>query len=103
MKYHAEYSPETGTKVYEVVDDEVTLDIRNTYGREAGYFVIGDIRPYKSQLTGEMVESRSRHRALLKAHNCIEVGNETKYLRAKPVTPAPGLKQRLIDVVNSKT
>jgi hypothetical protein len=101
MKYHAEYSPE-GDLVYEVRDDAVTVDRRHK-GEDAGFFVMGDIQPYQSQLTGEYVQSRSRHRSLLREHNCIEVGNETKYLRPKPVTPAPGLKQRLIEVVNSKT
>jgi hypothetical protein len=101
MKYHAEYSPE-GELVYEVKDDNVTVDRRHR-SEDAGYFVMGDIQPYKSQLTGEMVESRSRHRSLLREHNCVEVGNETKYLKPKPVTPAPGLKQRLIEVFNSRT
>lgn len=64
--------------------------------------VMGDIQPYRSQLDGSIVSSRSRHRELLKAHGCIEVGNETKYLRQKPITPPDGLKQRIIEVVNSK-
>lgn len=64
--------------------------------------VMPDIQPYRSQLDGSIVTSRSRHRELLKAHGCIEVGNETKYLRPKPVTPPPGLKQRIIDIANSK-
>ncbi len=99
MRYHAEYFG--GEKVYEVIDDEVTLDIRHQ-AREAGYYVMPDIQPYKSMLNGEMVESRSRHRALLRSHNCVEVGNETKYLKPKPITPPPGLKQTIIDVVNSR-
>lgn len=99
MKYIAKYRD--GEKVYEEQDGQVLLDKRDVV-QDAGYYVMGDIQPYKSQLTGEMVESRSRHRALLRAHNCIEVGNETKYLKPKPVTPPPGLKQRLIEVFNSK-
>lgn len=99
MKYIARYRG--GEKVYEEEDGRVLIDKRDV-SQDAGYYVMSDIQPYKSQLTGEMVESRSRHRALLKAHNCIEVGNETKYLKPKPVTPPPGLKQRLIEVFNSK-
>jgi len=38
--------------------------------------VIADIQPYKSQLTGEMITSRSQHRDHLKSHGCVEVGNE---------------------------
>jgi len=64
--------------------------------------VMPDIQPYRSQLDGSIVNSRSRHRELLKAHGCIEVGNETKYLKPKPVTPPDGLKQRIIDVANDK-
>ena len=99
MTYHAVYS--AGKLVYEVENDRVILDLRDSV-REAGYFIQADIQPYRSQLTGEMVQSRSRHRDLLREHRCIEVGNETKYLRAKEVKPVPGLKQRLIEVVNSK-
>lgn len=99
MKYRAKYR--NGEIVYEESNGIVTVNKMDA-PTDAGYYVMGDIQPYKSQLTGEMVESRSRHRALLKAHNCIEVGNETKYLKAAPVKPPPGLKQRLIDVVNSK-
>jgi hypothetical protein len=102
MKYSAKFCSTTGNMVYECVDGEVTLDTRHQ-AEDAGYFVMGDIQPYKSQLTGEMVESRSRHRALLREHNCIEVGNETKYLRPKEVKPPDGLKQRIIEVVNSRT
>jgi hypothetical protein len=64
--------------------------------------VMPDIQPYRSQLDGSMVTSRSKHRELLKVHGCIEIGNETKYLRPKPVSAPEGLKQRIIDVVNSK-
>lgn len=38
--------------------------------------VVADIQPYQSQLTGEMISSRSQHRDHLKSHGCIEVGNE---------------------------
>lgn len=100
MKYHAEYDA-AGNMVYETKDDNVILD-RRQGSVDPGYFVMGDIDPYRSQLTGEMVQSRSRHRALLREHKCIEIGNETKYLRPKQKAPPPGLKQRLIEVVNSK-
>jgi hypothetical protein len=99
MKYHAEYS---GTeKVYEVIDDRVILDIRNK-SNDAGYYVMPDIEPYRSQLDGRIVNSRSTHRSKLKEHGVIEVGNETKYLKPKPVTTPPGLKRTLIEVANQK-
>lgn len=38
--------------------------------------VADDIQPYKSMVTGEMIMSRSHHRAHLKQHKVIEIGNE---------------------------
>ena len=35
-----------------------------------------DIQPYTSTITGEQITSRSKHRAHLKAHNCIEMGDQ---------------------------
>jgi hypothetical protein len=64
--------------------------------------VMGDIQPYKSMVTGEMINSRSTHREHLKAHHLVEVGNETKYLKPKPKELPPGLKQRIIEIANSK-
>jgi len=49
--------------------------------------VIRDIDPYKSMITGEMITGRKQHRDHLKAHGCIEVGNDTSHIKAptKPV------------------
>ena len=63
--------------------------------------VAGDIQPYQSMVTGEMIGSRSQHRAHLKQHGVVEVGNE-KLPTPKKMAPPPGLKKTLIDVVNSK-
>lgn len=67
---------------------------------ESLHHVMPDIQPYRSMIDGSIIESRSKHRAHLKANGCIEIGNEK--LTPKAVTPPPGLKQRLIEVVNSK-
>jgi hypothetical protein len=69
-------------------------------------YVMTDMQPYKSMITGEMISSRSQHRAHLKAHNCIEIGNETKYLKPKEkIDLAPeskkARKQKIIDQVNA--
>lgn len=64
--------------------------------------VMGDIQPYQSMVTGEMINSRSAHREHLKVHQLVEVGNETKYLKPKPKELPPGLKQRIIEIANSK-
>jgi hypothetical protein len=38
--------------------------------------VMSDIQPYRSMIDGSLITSRSQHRAHLKAHGCVEVGNE---------------------------
>ena len=38
--------------------------------------VMGDMAPYKSPLDGKMITSRSQHRAHLREHGVVEVGNE---------------------------
>jgi hypothetical protein len=65
--------------------------------------VIPDIQPYKSMIDGSMITSRSVHRAHLKQHGCVEVGNDSS-LRAtpKPIAPPPGLKDEIIRVANQK-
>lgn len=64
--------------------------------------VMADIQPYQSMITGEYITSRSRHRDHLRAHNCIEVGNE-KLPTPGPLKSPPGLKEELVKVVNQKT
>lgn len=43
---------------------------------QGGVMVMGDIQPYQSMIDGSMITSRSTHRDHLRAHGCIEVGNE---------------------------
>ena len=43
---------------------------------QAGVMVMGDIEPYQSMITGEIISSRSTHRQHLRDHNCYEIGNE---------------------------
>jgi hypothetical protein len=38
--------------------------------------VIGDIEPYRSMRTGEIITGRAQHREHLSRHGLIEVGNE---------------------------
>jgi hypothetical protein len=38
--------------------------------------VMGDIQPYRSMATGEMIDGRAAHRNHLKTHGLVEVGNE---------------------------
>ena len=57
------------------------------------HYVIPDIQPYRSTIDGSVVGSRSVHRAHLKRHGCIEVGNE----KQKPYK-APELPSRVDDI-----
>lgn len=38
--------------------------------------VMPDIQPHRNMLTGEIVESRSRHRQILKEHGLVEIGDQ---------------------------
>jgi hypothetical protein len=50
-------------------------------------YIISDIKEYPSVITGEMISSRSHHRDHLRAHGCIEVGNEVMTRREEPLPP----------------
>ncbi len=58
---------------------------------EAAYFavhhVMPEIAPYKSMVTGETIESRSRHQEHLRRHNMIEIGNEVPALMSQRGIP----------------
>ena len=62
--------------------------------------VMPDIKPYKSMIDGSEIRSRSHHRAHLRQHGCIEVGNETKshldYYAKLPKDVAPQQRKELI-------
>lgn len=91
-RYHAKYL--NGEKVYEVVDDVVTINKMDT-SREAGYFVMKDIDPYKSMVTGEVITSRSQHREMLKKHNLVEFGNDMP--KPKQVGEVSGRREAIIE------
>jgi len=42
----------------------------------SGIQVVKDIEPYRSVITREVIGGRKQHRDHLKAHGCIEVGND---------------------------
>jgi myo-inositol-hexaphosphate 3-phosphohydrolase len=61
--------------------------------------IMGDFEPYKSQVTGEMIEGRKAHREHLKRHNVIEIGNE----KITPQAARPDrLKEQIARQVYSK-
>lgn len=65
-----------------------------------------DIQPYTSQITGELITSRSRHREHLKAHGYTEIGNDsvlTKPYQGIPDAAPQQRKEILIAQVNAMT
>lgn len=56
--------------------------------------VMGDIEPYQSMATGEMITSRSQHREHLKRHHLVEIGNDTAHLtKPREVRLSPEFQQ----------
>ena len=63
---------------------------------QAGPYVMGDIQPYQSMATGEMIQGRRQHREHLKAHGLVEIGNETKYISKRKTLESPaGLRETI--------
>lgn len=63
--------------------------------------VLSDIAPYQSTIDGSLITSRSHHREHLRAHGCIEVGNERPRLTQPTWSATAGLRQELIARINS--
>ena len=85
------------------MQDPVTFELipKEEYvprGKVNAPMVMPDIGEYTSMVDGTRITSRSQHRAHLRQHGVIEVGNETKALlsRVKPPSPPPGLKETLL-------
>lgn len=70
----------------------------------AAPYVIGDIQPYQSMQTGEMINSRSHHRMHLKQHGLVEIGNEVKaaMTRQTPRDDRDGRKRAIAEVLSSR-
>lgn len=68
-----------------------------------GPLVMPDIQPYRSMIDGRVINSRSSHREHLKAHGCVEVGNDSSlYKQPKPIEPPAGLKETIARQVYEK-
>ena len=96
-KFIEHWTPTIGREAAE----QSWLDKQATSYRQAP-MVMGDIQPYISQIDGSLIESRSKHRAHLKEHKCIEVGNEKQTTTAKIPSYDPALKRKIIDITNAK-
>jgi hypothetical protein len=67
-------------------------------------YVMPDIQPYQSMQTGEMITSRSHHRAHLKQHGLIEIGNEIKsaMTQQQPRDDRESRKRTIAEVMASR-
>jgi hypothetical protein len=54
----------------------VELDLAAPRPRGRAPMIIGDLRPYRSMRTGEMITGRAQHREHLQRYGLIELGNE---------------------------
>ncbi len=68
-------------KTYIQIDGRL-VEKSEHYAEPVAPGIMPDIQPYQSMADGSMITSRSQHRAHLKQHNCIEIGNETMGSRA---------------------
>lgn len=65
----------------------VELDLEAPMPPRRGPYVMSDLAEYRSVVTREMITSRSQHREHLRAHGCIEVGNEMPQVSREPLPP----------------
>jgi hypothetical protein len=65
----------------------VELDLEASLPPRRGPYIISDIGEYRSVITREMITSRSQHREHLRAHGCVEVGNEMPHSAPQPLPP----------------
>lgn len=94
------YVYKDGKIVYAEERGEVIVN-EMPYTVPANYYVMGDIQPYTSMVDGSLITSRSHHRAHLKQHGCVEVGNDSSLFKPpKPRQSPPGLKDAIIHAVN---
>ena len=59
--------------------------------------IMGDIAPYRSMATGEIIGGRRQHREHLRQHQLVEIGNEVQ--KAAPRRPDPTIKRDIINAV----
>lgn len=87
-------------RTYVMVDGEFVERKRDSKGRY--HYVMPDIAPYKSMIDGRMITSRSEHRAHLKAHGCVEIGNEDPTKAARRPQTRDTRTERIAYEVNKR-
>lgn len=95
------YKPEGG-KLAEYRDGDLVYLDESYQAPQKAHGVMPDIQPYQSMADGTWITSRSQHRAHLKQHGLIEVGNEIDAAMKKAAPKDNGnLRKTLIDVYRS--
>jgi hypothetical protein len=67
----------------------VELDLETPRPPSVAPMIIGDIEPYRSMRTGEIITGRAQHREHLALYGLVEVGNEWEAF-SRPQRPPPG-------------
>ena len=62
--------------------------------RREAPMVMSDIQPYISQVDGSVIESRSKHKAHLKQHKMIELGNDVPKQHKPPELSRKSMEAR---------
>lgn len=87
-----------GSKLAEFVNGECVFS-REPIQENSAPAVMGDIQPYQSMADGTWITSRSHHRAHLRQHGLIEIGNEIQAAMKKPEPKHdPTLRRTIVDV-----
>lgn len=88
------------------IQDPITLELvpREEYLRPEAEapFVVGDIAPYRSMITGEIIPGRRQHRDHLRQHGCIEVGNEKINPRKEIPISREDIRRDIAQIMSSK-
>lgn len=89
-------------KSYVQVDGK--LYEKGTEPQQQTHYIIGDLAPYQSQITGEVIDGRRSHREHLRSHGMVEVGNEVGALmKMRPQRKAsPERKQQIAAILQAR-
>lgn len=63
------------------------LDLSRPVPKPVAPMIMRDVEPYRSVITREVIGGRAQHREHLKAHGCVEVGNEFVAPRSEALPP----------------
>jgi hypothetical protein len=74
---------------------EAAWNEKQSMHTRGSHIIIPDIQPYKSVVTGEVINSRKQHREYLKRNDLVELGNEKG--RPKEIPDVPGRREAIVE------